>query len=43
MTLTKGQKVRDFYGTISFVIEQVENVVLTTNGHYHVTKIVVSR
>jgi hypothetical protein len=35
----KGQKVKDFYGVISYVIEQRETTVLTTNGIYHITKI----
>lgn len=34
-----GQKVTDFYGVVSFVIEVRETTVLTTNGIYHITKI----
>jgi hypothetical protein len=37
---TNGQKVRDFYGVYSFVIEQRETTVLTTNGIYHITKVI---
>ena len=38
-TFIKGQKVRCFYGVVSFVIEQRETTVLTTNGIYHITKV----
>jgi hypothetical protein len=40
MKFTTGQKVKDFYGVISYVIEVRETTVLTTNGIYHITKLI---
>lgn len=37
--MNAGQKVRDQYGKISTVISVWDNVVITTAGTYHITKI----
>jgi len=36
--MTQGTKVKNVYGEVAFVIWVEENVVLTTKGHWHITK-----
>lgn len=38
-TLSNGQKVRDQYGKTSIVISVWDNIVVTTRGTYHITKV----
>lgn len=41
--LTVGSKAKDQYGKIVTVLQIVDNVVYTTNGIYHITKLFTSK
>lgn len=42
-TIAVGNKAKDQYGKIVTVLQIVDNIVYTTNGIYHITKLFTSK